>query len=148
MLLNDSRQKLSCYSVPWILMSAMLQLWSHSRTLKAPSVTITFRSMTSLSAGDIRAADRKHNNMTNSSQSDRFQLMNFRENVQTFRPLLQWFVYTTLRLGLIFGSLYVCLSASVFVYFVLTGLGRHCLVLCLWFDLSLCGRHAARRQGC
>lgn len=46
-------------TVPWILMSAMLQLWSHTSTLKAPSVIITLKSMTSLSAGGAAAADRK-----------------------------------------------------------------------------------------
>lgn len=54
------QQKLGCESVPWILMSAMLQLLSHTRTLKAPSVIITFRSITWLSAGGTRETDRKH----------------------------------------------------------------------------------------
>lgn len=41
---------------PWILMSAMLLFWSHTNTLNAPSCMFTFRSMTSPSEGELRAA--------------------------------------------------------------------------------------------
>lgn len=62
LVLTNGQQTKTHDSVPWILMSAMLQLWSQTRTLKAPSVIVTFRSMTSLSAGDTRAAGRKQHN--------------------------------------------------------------------------------------
>ena len=42
--------------LPWILMSAMLLFWSHTRTLKAPNRIVIFRSITSLSEGEPRAA--------------------------------------------------------------------------------------------
>lgn len=110
-------------------MSAMLQLWSHTRTLKAPRVIITFRSMTSLSAGDTRAANRKHNNTTRYRQADVLRRM--------FRLLdsaVVCFHYT-----------YTGMS-SLCVNVALTGLSGHCLVLCLRSDFSLWSRDAARRQ--
>lgn len=39
-------------------MSAVLQLWSHTKTLKASSIIISFNSMTSESPGGGSAADR------------------------------------------------------------------------------------------